>query len=129
MLSLNKASAFRTGMLYGALLAAVIFLLSVIQAKWDLANSTLIINIFEIVTLLALSFIAGFVATGQSGRVRDGLVAGLWTGLIGVAGFIVESSVGFGLLYLHEDFGVVISEIISQFIYPPPTLSLSFSAE
>ena len=82
----RKVSAFRIGLIFGAILAVILTILGLIERFGpDVRFLGLALAVVSIIVALLAYFFAGFRASAQSGKVSTGLLAGLWTGLVSMA--------------------------------------------
>jgi hypothetical protein len=88
----QKVSALRIGLLFGIILGVVMIAFGVVEQAAKGVGAAL--SIVGIIVALVAYFFAGFRASGQSGKISTGLLAGMWTGIIssvlnGIASVIV----------------------------------------
>ena len=77
----GKFSALRIGLLFGVILGVILILLNLIGALVKIPALGLATLILIIIIALVAYFFAGFRASGQSGKISTGLLAGMWTGI------------------------------------------------
>lgn len=95
----RRISSLRIGLIFGVGVGVILIVLSLLsQLVLSLAG---IINILSIVVALVAFFFAGYRASQQSGRMREGLFAGMWTGIISEALDAVASTLLL-LPHLHD---------------------------
>ncbi len=89
----SRKVAFRYGLIFGLIQAAIAIVVSLLS-KFVLSSNTgamLVLNVIVFLTGLAAYFIAGMLASRQTGKVSTGTISGLWTGVFsGILGCIVN---------------------------------------
>lgn len=87
--------ALQYGLIFGAIqavIATIVLLLNdLVNTTPDKVGISLLLSIFAFLTGLAAYFVAGILAVKQTGRLRTGTFAGMWTGAVyGVIDFVVS---------------------------------------
>lgn len=75
----QKVSALRIGLLFGVCLGVIMIAIGLVQ---HFVNGLGFLSFVSILVGLVAYFFAGFRASGQSGKISTGLLAGMWTGII-----------------------------------------------
>jgi hypothetical protein len=89
----SRKVAFRYGLIFGLIQAAIAIVVSLLS-KFVLSSNTgvtLVLNGIVFLIGLTAYFIAGMLASRQTGKVSTGTISGLWTGVFsGILGCIVN---------------------------------------
>ena len=94
--------AFRYGLIFGLIQAAIALIVALLNI-FVLSSNTgvvLVLNGLVFLTGLAAYFIAGMMASRQTGKVSTGTISGLWAGVFyGVLGFIITTILFLSITY------------------------------